>query len=97
MLSFKICFTDANGLIKSYLTNRTQCVEMEGTSSDISLIFTGVRQGSILGPLLLLIDIVYDSVPKCVHEKRTMVLKRCGDIRGRNAFFKVDTWEGRIL
>ena len=36
----------------SYLSNRSQYVEINGRSSDVNNIDTGVPQGSILGPLL---------------------------------------------
>ena len=41
----------------SYLTGRTQCVEIDGISSDILSLSTGGPQGSILGSLLFLIYI----------------------------------------
>ncbi len=44
-------------LMKSYLTNRQQFVEMDNTESDMLPLNTGVPQGSILGPLLFLIYI----------------------------------------
>ena len=47
-----------------YLTGRSQYVEIDGVSSKVLSLSTGVRQGSILGPLLFLIymnDIPYST------------------------------------
>ena len=37
-------------LIKSYLSNRTQCVQIDYALSDFTNIICGVPQGSVLGP-----------------------------------------------
>ena len=42
---------------RSYLTDRFQYIDMNGTSSEILQLSTGVPQGSLLGPLLFLIYI----------------------------------------
>ena len=41
----------------SYLTNRSQFVEIDDTYSNLLMLNTGVPQGSILGPLLFIIYI----------------------------------------
>ncbi len=47
----------SHNLITSYLSDRNQFVEIDGTKSDTLSLTTGVPQGSILGPLLFLIYI----------------------------------------
>ena len=42
---------------KSYLSNRQQCVQINGHLSDFAIVKHGVPQGSILGPLLFLLYI----------------------------------------
>ena len=50
----------------SYLTDRSQYVEIEGVSSNILPLYTGVPQGSILGPLLFLIYM--NDIPNCTKQ-----------------------------
>ena len=42
---------------KSYLSNRKQCVFLNGESSEVKYITCGVPQGSVLGPLVFLLYI----------------------------------------
>ena len=49
----------------SYLTGRTQYVEIDGVSSSILSLSTDVPQGSLLGPLLFLIYL--NDIPNCTE------------------------------
>ena len=42
---------------KTYLTDRKQKVVLNNTESEIGCLYAGVPQGSVLGPILVLIDI----------------------------------------
>ena len=44
--------SSAVDLVKSYLSNRNQCVKLGSFTSQFDTIFKGVPQGSILGPVL---------------------------------------------
>ena len=48
----------------SFLTNRQQCVRVNGSSSDTQCLISGIPQGTVLGPLLFLIFI--NDLPKAM-------------------------------
>lgn len=59
-------------ILKSYLKNRVQRVQINGTTSTGSLVEMGVPQGSILGPFLFLIYI--NDLPVVVKDLSNIVL-----------------------
>ena len=56
-----------SSLIKSYLSNRQQYVEIEGKSSSLRSVNSGVPQGSILGPFLFILTV--NDMPASIPDK----------------------------
>ena len=59
---------DALALLNSYLIDRTQKCQVNGTISSERLIMCGVPQGSILGPLFFLLYI--NDLPQCLSKTK---------------------------
>ena len=66
--------------IDNFLSNRQQCVAVNGTTSTEAQIRSGVPQGSVLGPLLFLIHIsdinyeIADSTVSCFDDDTRILL-----------------------
>ena len=81
--------------ISSYLSDRVQCVSIDGCVSKLQHVQHGVPQGSILGPLLYILftnelpEVIHDDCETAVTRdedeeqpwpKYTMLCKTCGSI-----------------
>ena len=76
----------AYNLIKSYLSNRYQCVKIEDQKSENVLVKYGVPQGSVLGPLLFLLYI--NDLKNIITHKNCKIILYADDT---NIFIAFDT------
>ena len=66
--------------IHNFLSNRQQCVAVNGTTSSKAQVRSGVPQGSVLGPLLFLVPIsdinyeIADSTVLCFADDTRILL-----------------------
>ena len=75
--------TEALKWFTSYLTNRSQRVRINSTLSDALDVFTGVPQGSILGPVLFSIytvGTIYLQYPLNVQLNVMLMTQKCSSV-----------------
>ena len=66
--------------LKSYLTDRSQCIHLDGQFSELLPIITGVPQCSVLGALLYILFV--NELPEVVHHHEDNQLIDCKDTCG---------------
>ena len=59
-------YEESMSWVKSYLSDRSQCVSIDASLSGFLAVPTGVPQGSILGPLLY--TIFTNELPEAIHD-----------------------------
>ena len=83
-------------IIQDYLTDRMQFVKLNKSSSTLKEVASGVPQGSILGPLLLII--FNNDIPKCIEKSDcfgycdNMKILSTEEIRLQNDSTNVEKW-----
>ena len=91
--------------IHNFLSNRQQCVAINGTTSSEAQVRSGIPQGSVLGSLLFLINISdmnykIDSTVSCVADD-TQILLRIKDEEDtqmlQNDLHKLYKWADTII
>ena len=75
--------------ISAFLRDRTQQVTLEGTSSSIGKVTSGVPQGSVVGPMLFLLYI--NDLPECISPGTTVRLFADDCMLYRNIRSEADT------